>query len=144
LENVLDQVFRSKIDIWLIALVAAVPVLLLEFLLEGSGLDERLVDLVSIVAVVLVLLFFTALYFTTSYTITPETLLVKSGPFSWIVPLREISSIEPTRSPASGPALSLDRLLIRYGGNELIVSPAEKAGFMTAIKRQLSAARIQP
>jgi hypothetical protein len=45
LENVLDQVFRSKIDIWLIALVAAVPVLLLEFLLEGSGLEQRLVDL---------------------------------------------------------------------------------------------------
>jgi hypothetical protein len=143
-EDVLDLVFRSKIDLWLVALVAAVPVLLLAFALEGTGFDDRLADLASIAAVVLVLLIFTALYFTTSYTITPDALLVKSGPFSWIVPLREISSIEPTRSPASAPALSLDRLLIRYGGDELIVSPADKAGFMSAIKRQLDAVRTHP
>lgn len=62
----------------------------------------------------------------------------KAGPFSWIVPLREITSIEPTRNPASSPARSLDRLLVRYGGGEeLMVSPGDKAGFMAAIKKQL-------
>ena len=68
--------------------------------------------------VVVVLAVFVWLYFTTRYTITSQAVLVKSGPFSWIVPLREITSIEPTHNPASSPAFSLDRLLIRYGGGD--------------------------
>lgn len=138
----MDPVFRSKIDLWLVALVAAAPVLLLEFVLEDSGLDGNLVDGLAIAVVVVVLALFAFLYFTTSYTITAEALLVKSGPFSWMIPLREIYSIEPTRRATSSPALSLDRLLIRYGGeSELIVSPSDKAGFMAALRRRLKAAR---
>ena len=138
----MDPVFRSKIDLWLIALIVGIPLMLLEFVLDGSGLEDSFVDLLAVVVLVIASIFFICLYFTTSYLITAEALLVKSGPFSWVVPLREISTIEPTRRPAPGPALSLDRLLISYGGDsELIVSPADKAGFMTALKRHLNAAR---
>lgn len=137
----LDPVFRSKIDLWLLAFIVAIPVLGLEFFLEGSGLDDRVADLSAIGTCALVLLFVTWLYFSTSYTVTREALLVKSGPFSWIVPLAEISSIEPTHNPASSPALSLDRLCIRYAGKEIMVSPADKAGFMTVIKRGINAAQ---
>jgi membrane protein YdbS with pleckstrin-like domain len=134
----MDPVFRSKVDLWLVAVVVGIPVLVLEFMLEDAGVDDRGADLIAIGIVVVVLAFFVWLYFTTRYTITSQAILVKSGPFSWIVPLREITSIEPTRNPASSPALSLDRLLIRYGGgDELMVSPADKAGFMAAIKKQL-------
>ena len=107
-------------------------------MLEGVGIDDRSADLLAIALVVVVLAFFLWLYVSTRYTITAQSLLIKSGPFSWIVPLREITAIEPTRNAASSPALSLDRLLIRYGGgNELMVSPADKIGFMTAIKQRL-------
>ena len=130
--------FRSKVDLWLVAVVVGVPVLVVEFMLEGVGVDERGADLIAIVLVVLVLGFILWLYLSTRYTITAHSLLVKSGPFSWVVPLREITAIEPTRNPASSPALSLDRLLIRYGASEeLMVSPADKLGFMTAIKQRL-------
>ena len=137
----MDPVFRSRIDLWLIAFIVAIPVLVLEFLLEGSGVDDSVADRMAIGACAVVLLFVAWLYFSTSYTITREALLVKSGPFSWIVPLAEISSIEPTRNPASSPALSLDRLRIRYAGKEIMVSPADKAGFMTAIKRGINGAQ---
>jgi hypothetical protein len=50
-------------------------------------------------------------------------------------PLQEISKIEPTHNPASSPALSLDRLVIYYnGGKVLMVSPADKQGFMNELK----------
>jgi membrane protein YdbS with pleckstrin-like domain len=133
-----DPVFRSKVDLWLVALAVGIPVLVVEFMLEGIGIDDRGADVIAIAIVVVVLAFFVWLYFSTRYTITSQTLLVKAGPFSWVVPLREITSIEPTRNPASSPALSLDRLLIRYGGgDELMVSPVDKAGFMAAIKKQM-------
>lgn len=134
----MDPVFRSKLDLWLVAVIVGIPVLVLEFMLEGAGIDDRGADLIAMGIVVVVLAFFVWLYFTTRYTIPSQAILVKSGPFSWIVPLREITSIEPTRNPASSPALSSDRLLIRYGGgDELMVLPADKAGFMAAIKKQL-------
>lgn len=132
----MDAVFRSKVDFWLIGLVVGIPVLVLEFLFEGI-LPDRGADLLATVIVVIVLGFCLWLYLSTRYTISSDTLWVKCGPFSWIVPLREIYTIEPTRNPASSPALSLDRLLIRYGdGSEIMVSPADKAGFMAAIKKR--------
>lgn len=139
----MEPVFRSKLDLWLVALVVGIPVLILEFMFEDIGVDDRSADLIAIAIVIVVLAFFAWLYFTTRYTITAQALIVNAGPFSWVVPLREISSIEPTRNPASSPALSLDRLLIRYGGgSELIVSPADKVGFITAIKKQLNSESI--
>jgi len=134
----LDLVFRSKVDFWLVAAIVGIPVLIIEFMLEDAGIDDRSADLLAIALVVVMLAFFIWLYLSTRYTITSQSLLVKSGPFSWVVPLREITGIEPTRNAASSPALSLDRLLIRYGdGDELMVSPADKVGFMTAIKQRL-------
>jgi hypothetical protein len=134
----MDPVFRSKVDFWLIAVVVGIPVLVIEFMLEGTGVDDRDADLIAIGTVVVVLAFFVWLCFTTRYTITSQALLIKSGPFSWVVPLQEIAGIEPTRNPASSPALSLDRLLIRYRGDgKIMVSPADKAGFMSAIEKRL-------
>lgn len=137
----MDSVFRSKVDLWLIALIVAIPILVLEFALEGTGFNERFADLLAVAICAVVLVLVAWIYLTTRYTVTSEALLVKSGPFSWIVPLREISRIEPTHNPASSPALSLDRLCIRYGDREIMISPADKSGFMSAMKRQINAAR---
>ena len=133
----MDAVFRSKVDLWLIGLVVGIPVLVLKFLFEGVLPDDSGADLLATVIVVIVFGFCLWLYLSTRYTISSDTLWVKCGPFSWVVPLREIYTIEPTRNPASSPALSLDRLLIHYGdGSEIMVSPADKAGFMAAIRKR--------
>ena len=133
----MDAVFRSKIDLWLVVLIVGIPVLILEFLFEGILPDDSVADLLATVIVVIVLGFCLWLYLTTRYTISSDTLGVKCGPFSWVVPLREIYTIEPTRNPASSPALSLDRLLIHYGdGSEIMVSPADKGGFIAAIRKR--------
>ena len=36
----MEQVFRSKVDFWLILVLVGVPILALEFLLDGAGLDD--------------------------------------------------------------------------------------------------------
>ena len=69
----------------------------------------------------------------THYTVDGNTLRIACGPFRWQVPVDAIESVEPTRNPLSSPALSLDRLRIQYGKRKIMVSPADKAGFLKAI-----------
>src|SRR6185436_3000723 len=136
----MEQAFRSKVDFWLILALVGVPILVLEFILDGSSIDDRAATLLAVVIVAVVLAIFLWLYLTTRYTLTEEFLLVNSGPFSWSIPLRDIYEIEPTHNPMSSPALSLDRLLIRYGGGaELMIWPANKAGFMMALRKRTKA-----
>jgi hypothetical protein len=74
------------------------------------------------------------LLFSTGYTLEPTVLRVRSGPFSWKVPLADIRSVRPTRNPLSGPALSLDRLKIEHAGGWLMISPADKEGFLRELE----------
>jgi hypothetical protein len=124
----------------LVAAIVVVPVFVLEYIGTDAGVDAYRVDLLALLIVILVVGGVGGLYATTRYAITPDMLLVRSGPFSWAIPLREITRIEPTRNPASSPALSLDRLSIHYGlGNELMVSPTEKENFLANLKRRMQA-----
>jgi len=69
----------------------------------------------------------------TGYTFEPTSLLIRSGPFRWRVAFVEISSVEPSRNPLSSPACSLDRLLIQYGKRQIMISPANRAGFLRGL-----------
>ena len=134
----MENVFRSKVDLWLVIVIIAVPIMLLEFILDGLNTPDKFAELLALVIVVAELGIFTWLYFSTRYTITGDFLLVKAGPFSWVIPIEDIVSAEPTRNPVSSPALSLDRLLIRYGHSaELMISPKDKLGFMKELKKHL-------
>lgn len=71
----------------------------------------------------------------TNYVVTDRELLVRTGPFSWDVPLHDIESVTETRNSRSSPALSLDRLRIAYGGGRvLMISPRDKDQFVQALK----------
>jgi hypothetical protein len=131
-----EQVYRSKVDAWLVVVLVGVPVGMVDFLLDGVGIDDRVATLLMLGVVVAILGIFLWLCASTRYSIIGDFLSVRSGPFSWMIPIDEITSIEPTHNPASSPALSLDRLVIRYGRDaELMVSPKDKAGFVEALKK---------
>lgn len=133
-------VSRSKIDLWLLGAIVLVPVLILEFIAGDSGVNQYRVDLLTLLIVIIVLGGIGGLYATTYYTITSDMLLVRSGPFAWVIPLREITRIEPTRNPASSPAFSLDRLSIYYGlGNRLMISPTDKENFLATLRKRMQA-----
>ncbi len=126
--------FASKIDTWLLlVLVIAIGVSIgaTLFSIGKGGMTSYIaaLALLSVGAAVPIWIFLS-----THYTVTTSELLVRSGPFSWTIPLASITSVQETRSSWSSPALSLDRLRIDYAnGNYILVSPKDKKAFRTAI-----------
>lgn len=122
--------YKSAVDGWFVAAVVMVPAaLLVPALLLPAGLRWMVLPLL----LAAVLPFW--LLLTTDYRIDGHQLLIRSGPFRWAYDIRSIVGIEPTRSPLSGPALSLDRLLLRFdSGACCLVSPRDPMAFAVALK----------
>jgi hypothetical protein len=117
----------------LISLVAAVAVVVAE--IPGRWWIAIAVTLIEV-------LFPGWVFVSTKYNLTDEELLVRSGPFRWHIPLVSITSIDRTRNPLSGPALSLDRLAVSYGdGRCILISPRELDEFLAEIKTRIAATR---
>ncbi len=127
--------FKSKIDLWIRLLLISLVVIEIAIVVQaamrpGDPAATTIIILSCIGAAVLLV----ALLLCTYYTVDKGTLRIVSGPFRWSIAVDQISSVTPTRSPLSSPALSLDRLLIRYGkGRRIMVSPANKHEFLRAI-----------
>lgn len=128
---IMDQVYPSKIDIWLglvLLVVLAVCVIVFVYALRTGSILAILVTLPGLIIGAGLPVW---LLSSTSYTLSDETLLVKSGPFKWQIPIAQITNITPTSNPLSSPALSLDRIRIDYGrGQSIMISPRDKDGFI--------------
>jgi hypothetical protein len=129
------RVFRSKVDWWFRVLIGFVIATELGVIV-GAAISVR--DPLTTTGIILgslaVLALLLSVLLNTSYTVDRGVLKARSGPLCWKVPLDQIQSVEMTRSALSSPALSLDRLRIRYGkGRFILVSPADKSGFIRAI-----------
>lgn len=131
--------FKSKIDAWL--LVPLVAFMVFEVVIVARAALENpdpRQGAVLVFASLLFVGFIGWLLMGTHYTVESGVLRVVSGPFRWKIPVDQITSVTPTRSPLSSPALSLDRLRIEYGDKRrILVSPADKAGFARAIGREI-------
>jgi len=132
------RVFKSKIDIWL-GLVIIISVLFclavtigMAFIMDAAGM------LFSIIVLALGVLLPLWILFGTRYVVAEDSLDVKSGPFTWHIPISSICSVRKTRNPLSSPALSLDRLQIHYQSDKsLMVSPKDRQGFLAAIHQDI-------
>jgi hypothetical protein len=127
----LADYYVSKRDAWLVAVIWGASALGLAALLPALHVvrSEPLGRL-GLLALCGGLGFGPWVLHATGYTFEPATLLIRSGPFRWRVPFAEISRVEPSRNPLSSPACSLDRLLIKYGKRKIMISPADRAGFL--------------
>lgn len=129
--------FNSKVDIWLGVLIVSVAVMVSKaaflIVLQPYGVFE------AAVLVVLGALLPLWILSSTSYHVINENLWIHSGPFKWKITTLSITTIKFSRSWASSPALSLDRIVIEYdGGRSIMVSPKERAKFLTAIKDSIA------
>ena len=121
------KVFKSKID-WWFGLILVYPIFLsITAILKGEWIG--FLGLVGVVGFILIL------SKTTQYIINENQLIVKS---TWIVNERidisKITKIEKSNSILSSPALSLDRLLVRYNKyDEVLISPKEKIEFINEL-----------
>lgn len=132
--------FKSKIDRWLIVLL--IIVIIVEAWAFGVAAIQARDPLLTtgfILLAIAVIGLIVWLMVGTHYTVDGNLLRIVSGPFRWKVPVDQITSVEATKNPLSSPALSLDRLRIRYGEKRrIMISPADKAGFLKAIGHELS------
>ncbi len=141
-----DQVFRSRLDFWLVGLIAigiGVPIVIV----SGPARDPRgaLVGrlLVGVTSLFLAV-FLSWLYRTTRYTLGPDALVVQSGPLNWRIPYREIRSVQRSLNPLSAPALSIRRLKIVYGpGAWVLVSPRDRDAFVAALARRVPGLEVK-
>lgn len=128
--------FPSKIDWWL-------PMLLGLLLLVGPvmiiwGPKHRPITPgnSTFIAATLVfpMLLVAWMFVSTVYIIDGANLVIRCGPTKLVVPIDSITAIE-RGSIASGPAMSLSRLCVRYGRfREVNISPKDKRGFIRAIQ----------
>ena len=129
--------FYSKRDTWLTVLIWGTNLMLV-----GSGFlvlrDPEAPFWIQ--AMLTVLLGATAgfmhwVLYETWYGFSADHLVIHSGPFHWKVALADINRVEPSRNPFSAPALSLDRLAVRYGTGKryTLISPLNKTGFLQAL-----------
>ena len=127
--------FPSKIDRWIVWLTA-IPLTILaaavtSALLAGPPLPAAFL---MVGLEVLIVAFIGWTYRGTRYLVTDREVIARSGPFRWLIEIAGIESIRPSRSPLSSPAMSLDRLEIRYGGGRgLLISPKDREGFLEAV-----------
>jgi hypothetical protein len=131
--------FKSKIDRWLLVLLVVIMVFeIVVMSIAALRTPDPRAALGLIVTALAIIALIGSLLIGTHYTVDGKILRVASGPFNWKVPIDQIHSVESTRSPLSSPALSLDRIRIRYGKNrQIMVSPADKAGFLRAIGQEI-------
>lgn len=126
--------FRSKVDPKLSVIGFATPCVAVIAIGTSAGSNRpALLLLAWLTALVAGLVVWIVL--ATYYEITGELLIARSGPFTWRIPLTDISRACESDSVRSGPALSMDRLEIRWGErNALLISPADKAGFLAVLR----------
>lgn len=130
----MTTMFRSKIDGKFKAVALIMPCVAL----AAIGTSPRIVALwVPAVATLLITITVVWVTLATYYEFEGEALIAHSGPFSWRIPLKEISSVRESNSLRSGPALSMDRLEITHrNGRVLLISPEDKSGFLAALRRR--------
>lgn len=133
-----SRTYRSKVDLWFVAILAVAGVAALGGALVAALEDGWLRALQAGFIVTGVYGLIIWVFAATHYTLDGRRLVVRSGPLSWRIPLADIHSIEPARGLLrlrSGPALSRDRLVITYGrGRRLLVSPADPQRFIADIR----------
>jgi hypothetical protein len=129
----MTTVFRSKVDGKLKAIGLVMPCVALIAIATGPR-PVTWVPWLPVTVTVLVAVIVVWVTLSTYYEFAGNVLVAHSGPFSWRIPLEEISAVRESNSVRSGPALSMDRLEIAYAnGRVLLISPEDKAGFLAAL-----------
>lgn len=131
--------FRSKIDAWyyLCAIVSICVVSALALVLWTYA--NMLFFAIMCAVDVIVIALFAALPLKTKYILEDNFLKIES-PGSKKVTIRysDIRSVAESTLNWSSPALSLDRIDIRYGDDRILISPKGKKEFMDELEKRIT------
>lgn len=114
------RVYKSKIDWWLIIVIAVVfcyP------MIDGFLNHDYTLSLISFAVLVSVFLLFKSI----TYKIDGEQLIIWRKKIN----IKSIKKVYRTNNPMSSPALSLDRIAVTYDKfDEVLISPKEREEFI--------------
>lgn len=138
------RTYRSEVDTWLIPVLCVPPVvslgLTVRALVQGNHVDLTW----SLLALTVVVLIYGGLVFPLRYLVGEGRLEVRSGFHRQRIPLAEIQRVTPTRNPLSSPALSLNRLEIRWGPGvfqAVMISPTPRDEFLAHLATEAGLVR---
>ncbi|WP_139343293.1 PH domain-containing protein [Virgibacillus siamensis] len=98
--------------------------ILLSFSLTVPGIIIGIIGLMAIG-------FMLWIWFGTGYRIENHVIKIKNGPFRSEIAIQDINSIGKTKSLMATPALSVERLTLRYGKySEMLLSPKNEKEFV--------------
>jgi len=133
-----DETYPSRIDAWLVVLVAgSVGVVLAEAASRYSRSPTE--SLISIAVLAATLLLCALVGFPCEYTLTETQLIIRSGLIRRHITYRDITAVEPSRSLWAAPALSLRRVKVSFSGRFQLVSPRERERFIDELQRRVDA-----
>lgn len=127
--------YRSRVDIWLVVVLAGAFILSLFSLVPTLGMA------LAVLLELLVMMVLALLLWPCEYRLEPDRLTIRSGLLNWRLRYADIISAEPSFDPTAAPALSLRRVKIRTTGRTFLVSPHDRQGFITELMRRVDQAR---
>ncbi len=130
------MVHPTKKDGWVVAMMfigLMIPGLMIASTFFKGGIPMQALPILIGVVVFYILLVF-AVALPMEYDLSPAQLDIRAG---WLlrisIPVADILSVHPTNNPLSSPAMSLDRLEIRYRRGKrdrtVMISPLDKEAF---------------
>jgi membrane protein YdbS with pleckstrin-like domain len=129
--------FPSKVDAWLAVILVLAPLGSFAGFADPNVWESTSVLLLALSGPAVFALIYGLLVLPMRYGISGDELIVRHGVVRRRTPLAKILSVQPTRTPISSPALSLDRLKLSTGPDSIrdriIISPADKEGFMSLL-----------
>ncbi len=129
-----EKKYLSKIDLKLLIFVDAGLMAILVWMIY-------LQSVVGIIIAALTSVFVIHVFVTTYYIITDDNYLIIKSSFlvNKKISIQDISSIKESNNILSSPALSFDRIEIRFGDETILISPKEKEKFIQELKNRNSA-----
>lgn len=126
--EVIQLYFPTKKDIWFFLITwGFILFMILIYIFGGEPVGSQLITYKSVPGYIISALILTLLlwiWFGTGYKVEGELLKLKFGPFKSKINIKEIKKISRTKNPFTAPALSVDRLEIRFGKYDVInISP---------------------
>jgi hypothetical protein len=125
--------YRSKVDWWMVPILCLPPLATIAACVALAVAGQMSALPWGIASVLLVFAIYFGLVFPLRYGLDDTHLLVRFGICRQRIPLVDISEVHPTHNPMSSPALSLDRLHVKYGQGffkAVMISPADRNGFL--------------
>jgi hypothetical protein len=133
--------YSSKIDLWLLLVLAAISLFFL-YCLYGiwhiHGLSLSLIFMFIVFGAAGYVMWLP--FFNTCYVLTEQSLHVHSMFFHWQIPYQSIQTVKPCQSLLSAPALSIQRVEVVYmvhGLHEsLMLSPKNQQQFCQMLEQK--------